>query len=419
MKKLLALLLALLMLLSLAACGKTATDGDNPLAIEQEEPYVEETPPANELDPSSPIPADTGTLALTEQVFEEENLKLMLPEGVTTPDGVTYSAGGITATFPARWEVKVGENGFVTFFHSEKMTGGVNFGTVGGGDPAQLVSHWEGEEITKSYGGLNFNGVIMKNESDDQESPPTYTMRLYGPYSGERTLSVFANLRGFQPEDYKAFLDNEQFADVMNSLVIDPNGYHEPGTASENGFTTDRGQIASYTGSDTALEIPARIGQFDTESIGFRVFAGNTAITSVVIPEGVTVIQPNAFEGCSNLESVTFPDTLMEIDANAFRNVGAEELAAHLGVSRRLVDLRFREILGRSIYEVIRDRRLEEAKRLLRQTDASIASVTERCGFTNKTHLKNLFLRRVGCSMRDWRNRNREARQAATASGGR
>ena len=320
MKKLLALLLALLMLLSLAACGKTATDGDNPLAIEQEEPYVEETPPANELDPSSPIPADTGTLALTEQVFEEENLKLMLPEGVTTPDGVTYSADGITATFPARWEVKVGENGFVTFFHSEKMTGGVNFGTVGGGDPAQLVSHWEGEEITKSYGGLNFNGVIMKNESDDQESPPTYTMRLYGPYSGERTLSVFANLRGFQPEDYKAFLDNEQFADVMNSLVIDPNGYHEPGTASENGFTTDRGQIASYTGSDTALEIPARIGQFDTESIGFRVFAGNTAITSVVIPEGVTVIQPNAFEGCSNLESVTFPDTLMEIDANAFRN---------------------------------------------------------------------------------------------------
>ena len=93
------------------------------------------------------------------------------------------------------------------------------------------------------------------------------------------------------------------------------------------------------------------------------------------------------------------------IDANACRNVGAEELAAHLGVSRRLVDLRFREILGRSIYEVIRDRRLEEAKRLLRQTDASIASVTERCGFTNKTHLKNLFLRRVGCSMRDWRNR--------------
>ena len=320
MKKLLALLLALLMLLSLAACGKTATDGGNPLAIEQEEPYVEETPPANELDPSSPIPADTGTLALTEQVFEEENLKLMLPEGVTTPDGVTYSAGGITATFPARWEVKVGENGFVTYFHSENLTGGVNFGTVGGGDPAQLVSHWEGEEITKSYGGLNFNGVIMKNESDDQESPPTYTMRLYGPYSGERTLSVFANLRGFQPEDYKAFLDNEQFANVMNSLVIDPNGYHEPGTASENGFTTDRGQIASYTGSDTALEIPARIGQFDTESIGFRVFAGNTAITSVVIPEGVTVIQPNAFEGCSNLECVTFPDTLMEIDANAFRN---------------------------------------------------------------------------------------------------
>ena len=91
------------------------------------------------------------------------------------------------------------------------------------------------------------------------------------------------------------------------------------------------------------------------------------------------------------------------IDANACGNVGVEDVAAHLGVSRRLVDLRFREILGRSIYEVLRDRRLEEAKRLLLQTDESIASVTERCGFANKTHLKNLFLRRVGCSMRDFR----------------
>lgn len=95
------------------------------------------------------------------------------------------------------------------------------------------------------------------------------------------------------------------------------------------------------------------------------------------------------------------------IDANAFRNVGVEDVAAHLGVSRRLADLRFREILGRSIYEVIRDRRLEEAKRLLRQTDESIASITERCGFANKTHLKNLFLRRVGCSMREWRRKVR------------
>ena len=95
------------------------------------------------------------------------------------------------------------------------------------------------------------------------------------------------------------------------------------------------------------------------------------------------------------------------IDANACRNIGVADVAAHLGVSRRLADLRFREILGGSIYEVLRDRRLEEAKRLLSLTDESIGAITERCGFTNKTHLKNLFLRRVGCSMRDWRKKAR------------
>lgn len=63
--------------------------------------------------------------------------------------------------------------------------------------------------------------------------------------------------------------------------------------------------------------------------------------------------------------------------------------------------------VGRSVYEVIRDRRLEEAKRRRRQTGESIASVTASCGFTDKTHLKKLFLRRVGCSMREWRRSGR------------
>lgn len=44
----------------------------------------------------------------------------------------------------------------------------------------------------------------------------------------------------------------------------------------------------------------------------------NTAITSIVIPQGVTTIGQNAFYGCENLATVTFPSTLTRIEGGAF-----------------------------------------------------------------------------------------------------
>ena len=91
------------------------------------------------------------------------------------------------------------------------------------------------------------------------------------------------------------------------------------------------------------------------------------------------------------------------IDANACRYIGAVDVAGALGVSRRILDLRFRELLRTTVHAVLRERRLEEVKRLLATTDMSVGRITEQCGFTSAGHLKNLFRRTFGCSMRDWR----------------
>ncbi|MGI6495597.1 MAG: substrate-binding domain-containing protein [Kiritimatiellia bacterium] len=97
------------------------------------------------------------------------------------------------------------------------------------------------------------------------------------------------------------------------------------------------------------------------------------------------------------------------IDENCCENIGADDVAGHLGVSRRLIDLRFQEILGHSIYSILRDRKLEEVKRRLRTTDESIADITAACGYTNKTHLKNLFRKRFDMSMREYRENQRQS----------
>ena len=49
--------------------------------------------------------------------------------------------------------------------------------------------------------------------------------------------------------------------------------------------------------------------------------------------------------------------------------------------------------------------RLEEVKRLLRETKEPIDTIAARCGYENPNYLKNLFKRRFAMPMREFRNR--------------
>ncbi len=91
------------------------------------------------------------------------------------------------------------------------------------------------------------------------------------------------------------------------------------------------------------------------------------------------------------------------INAHATRSITPQDVASHLHVSRQLLDLRFRESGKGTVGELITRRKLAEVKRQLVQTTASIAQITDLCGFANENALKNLFKRTTGLSMRDWR----------------
>jgi len=94
---------------------------------------------------------------------------------------------------------------------------------------------------------------------------------------------------------------------------------------------------------------------------------------------------------------------LAYIERNAVKGIGVEEVARRFKVSRSLLELRFREFQGESVYEAMLRIRLEEVKRRLRNTDAPIAEITRECGWANPTPPKTLFRKRFGLSMRAFR----------------
>ena len=77
--------------------------------------------------------------------------------------------------------------------------------------------------------------------------------------------------------------------------------------------------LMAYTGTAAQVNIPDHGTDFTrTGVLHNSIFRGNTTVTKVTIPEGVTEIQYDVFFECSALAEVDFPDTLTTIGRNAF-----------------------------------------------------------------------------------------------------
>lgn len=91
------------------------------------------------------------------------------------------------------------------------------------------------------------------------------------------------------------------------------------------------------------------------------------------------------------------------IRANAARGIKVADVVRHLGCSRRIAELRFRQVEKRTIADFISECRLKEVCQRLRATDATVAAIARECGFKTAAHLSNLFKKRFGQSIADWR----------------
>jgi len=91
------------------------------------------------------------------------------------------------------------------------------------------------------------------------------------------------------------------------------------------------------------------------------------------------------------------------IRSHAFDGVSVDEVAHALGVSRRTLEMRVRESLGKSVLEMLHDVRLREAYRLLISTEMPVLDIAMRTGFHSVGTLTMLFKKRFGIPMRLYR----------------
>ena len=91
------------------------------------------------------------------------------------------------------------------------------------------------------------------------------------------------------------------------------------------------------------------------------------------------------------------------IQAHATEDICVQDVVDATAVSRRLLEIRFRQIYGMTINEAILRERLGNFCRRLIDSNDSISAVARSCGFANLPYLSTLFKRHYGSTILEWR----------------
>jgi LacI family transcriptional regulator len=95
------------------------------------------------------------------------------------------------------------------------------------------------------------------------------------------------------------------------------------------------------------------------------------------------------------------------IRAHACEGITVDDVLRAVPQARRLLERRFKKLLGRTPHEEIRRVQLDRVKALLAQTDLSLADVAERCGYAHVEYLSVVFKKKAGLPPSQYRAQHR------------
>jgi len=87
------------------------------------------------------------------------------------------------------------------------------------------------------------------------------------------------------------------------------------------------------------------------------------------------------------------------------QSISVEDILDAIPMSRRLLEIRFKKTIGRTIHEQIQHERLILAKQMLIETDMTVSQIADRSGFSSSSHLGRMLRRLHGVTPKQFRAR--------------
>ncbi len=112
-------------------------------------------------------------------------------------------------------------------------------------------------------------------------------------------------------------------------------------------------------------------------------------------------------ERTSHASASTLETIRSFIDQHCHEQLALDELAARCGFGKSYLCRSFKEYTGRTVFEYILQRRVEQAAARLIAGRDKVIDIAFDCGFNDVSHFNRIFKRTIGCSPTDYRKQQR------------
>jgi LacI family transcriptional regulator len=155
----------------------------------------------------------------------------------------------------------------------------------------------------------------------------------------------------------------------------------------------------------TTLSLPwAAIGEAAMDTLLRRLRREAPPPPPVVLVGGGSLV-PRGSTGMAGIGQPAVTSMLQMMDEHKNRRVSATRMAQLSGVSRATVYKQFKTATGQTPARHLRQMRLEEARRMLRESPATITAIAKACGFSSIFTFTRCFTRETGQSPTEYRGR--------------
>ncbi|TWT87064.1 Xylose operon regulatory protein [Neorhodopirellula pilleata] len=151
----------------------------------------------------------------------------------------------------------------------------------------------------------------------------------------------------------------------------------------------------------------------DAERVGYRAAELLHQMLSGYQPEAnVEYVSPKSVSERLSTKVVAVEDVELAkvcryIRQHACDGINVGDVAAYSSLSRRQLERRFHEVLGRTPHEQITATQIERVKQLLRETDMTLEQIAPKAGYSHKESLSAVFKRETGHTPGEYRFESR------------
>lgn len=146
-----------------------------------------------------------------------------------------------------------------------------------------------------------------------------------------------------------------------------------------------------------------RIG-FEAAAMLERLIAGKSDLSDLVLVPPKDVITRRSTDALA-ITDADVAESARFIHQHAGRQIGVLDVARRATISRRQLERRFKEALGRTIHDEILRCRVDRAKQLLLESDLTLPQVAMASGFASASYFSTVFRRQTTITPGEFRER--------------